>query len=222
MSGGDGGVQRKESVRFEDFVRGLPRMDGKVVAMTGCTSGIGFVAARTVLQLGATLVMLNRPSLKSEAALALLRDEVDYKLPQLDTPETSSIEERVAAEMAAMRVISVACDLLDFKSVKEAYVDIRTKFPDGALVYGGIGMQRDGKGGRCTLARASCMRACAYDAREFLQWIADTRTWRRSRCTRAHTHTRTHAHTHTHTLSCTHALAHTYAYARKQGSMSCA
>ena len=28
----------------------LPRMDGKVVAMTGCTSGIGFVAARSVLQ----------------------------------------------------------------------------------------------------------------------------------------------------------------------------
>ena len=54
-------------------------------------------------QLGATLVMLNRPSLKSEAALALLRAEVDYKIPQLDAPEMASIEERVAQEMAAMR-----------------------------------------------------------------------------------------------------------------------
>jgi hypothetical protein len=43
-------VVRKESVRFENFFRELPRMDGKVVAMTGCTSGIGFVAARSVLQ----------------------------------------------------------------------------------------------------------------------------------------------------------------------------
>ena len=54
-------------------------------------------------QLGATLVMLNRPSLKSEAALALLRAEVDYKIPQLSAPEMASIEERVAQEMAAMR-----------------------------------------------------------------------------------------------------------------------
>ena len=43
-------VVRKESVRFINFFRELPRMDGKVVAMTGCTSGIGFVAARSVLQ----------------------------------------------------------------------------------------------------------------------------------------------------------------------------
>jgi len=43
-------VLRKESVRFANFFRELPRMDGKVVAMTGCTSGIGFVAARSVLQ----------------------------------------------------------------------------------------------------------------------------------------------------------------------------
>ena len=47
--------------------------------------------------------MLNRPSLKSEAALALLRAEVDYKIPQLDAPEMASIEESVAQEMAAMR-----------------------------------------------------------------------------------------------------------------------
>jgi len=47
--------------------------------------------------------MLNRPSLKSEAALALLRAEVDYKIPQLSAPEMASIEERVAQEMAAMR-----------------------------------------------------------------------------------------------------------------------
>ena len=118
---GGSGVQRKESVLFDEFCSRLPRMDGKIVAMTGCSSGLGFVAAKQVLTLGATLVMLNRPSIKANVALDALRAEIDYKLPQLDTPETADIEARIAAQMAEMRVIPVACDLLDLSSVRQVY-----------------------------------------------------------------------------------------------------
>jgi hypothetical protein len=30
-----------------------------------------------------------------------------------------------------MRVVPIDCDLMDFQSVKRAYVELRTKFPDG-------------------------------------------------------------------------------------------
>ncbi len=37
-------------------------MSGKVVAITGTTSGTGFVCARELAKLGATVILLNRAS----------------------------------------------------------------------------------------------------------------------------------------------------------------
>jgi short-subunit dehydrogenase len=141
-AGRAGKVERKSNLLFDDFAAALPRLDGKTVAITGCTSGIGFVVAKTALRLGATLVMLNRPSLRAATALQALRDEIDYKLPQLDSEETADIEARVAQQMAEMRVVQIPCDLLSFSSVRDAYIELRTKFPDGIDVLclnGGIG-----------------------------------------------------------------------------------
>ena len=47
---------------FKDFEATLPSMRGKTVVITGCTTGCGFVAARTMAHAGADVYLLNRPS----------------------------------------------------------------------------------------------------------------------------------------------------------------
>ena len=51
----------------------LPSMKGKVVAITGTTSGTGYVAAMEMTKLGAHVLMLNRPSGRATAALAAVK-----------------------------------------------------------------------------------------------------------------------------------------------------
>lgn len=51
------------------------RMDGKLCVVTGCTSGVGWEAAKTLASKGACIVMINRSKDKSEGACAWLRAE---------------------------------------------------------------------------------------------------------------------------------------------------
>ena len=51
-------------------------MTNKVVAITGTTSGTGFVCAREVSKKGATVILLNRTSERSQNALKQLQDSV--------------------------------------------------------------------------------------------------------------------------------------------------
>lgn len=51
-------------------------MTGKVVVITGTTSGTGFVCAREVAKKGATVILLNRQSTRSERALQDLQQAV--------------------------------------------------------------------------------------------------------------------------------------------------
>lgn len=55
--------------RFAEFKQGLPDVSGKVFVITGTTSGAGFVAARTVAELGGEAVLLNRPSKRVETMM---------------------------------------------------------------------------------------------------------------------------------------------------------
>ena len=52
----------KPSIHFEELLDTLPGLTDKTIAITGTTSGTGLVAARTCGALGATVIMLNRPS----------------------------------------------------------------------------------------------------------------------------------------------------------------
>jgi NAD(P)-dependent dehydrogenase (short-subunit alcohol dehydrogenase family) len=79
-------------------------MTGKVVAITGTTSGTGYVCARELAKLGAHVLLLNRGSERSTTALAKLEREV---------PDG--------------RFTSVTCDLQDFDSVRRAARHIREK-----------------------------------------------------------------------------------------------
>jgi NAD(P)-dependent dehydrogenase (short-subunit alcohol dehydrogenase family) len=71
-------------------------MDGKMVAITGCTTGTGFEMAKQCAALGATVFMLNRASSRADEAFSA----VDAAAPGL-------------AKV-------VACDLQSFQSVKGA------------------------------------------------------------------------------------------------------
>lgn len=70
-------------------------MTGKVVAITGTTSGTGYFCAREMAKLGAEVLLLNRKSERSATSIARLQDEVvDGKF------------------------VAIECDLQDFEALK--------------------------------------------------------------------------------------------------------
>lgn len=89
---------------YDDFVKDLPSLEGKTVAITGCTSGTGLVLARTCVKKNARLIMVNRPSPRAKSALELLRAE--------DGVDDS-------------QVTLVECDLCSLESVRSAASKIR-------------------------------------------------------------------------------------------------
>ncbi len=80
-------------------------MTRKVVAITGTTSGTGFICARELARLGATVILLNRKSERSQKALNQLQSAIpDGKFDAID------------------------CDLQNFDSVREAISTIKSRY----------------------------------------------------------------------------------------------
>lgn len=80
-------------------------MTGKVVAITGTTSGTGFYCAREVAKKGATVILLNRKSDRSERSLQQLQQAVP-----------------------GATFDPVECDLQDFNSVRNAINQIKSRY----------------------------------------------------------------------------------------------
>lgn len=80
-------------------------MNGKIVAITGTTSGTGFVCAREVAKKGATVVLLNRSSKRAEDALKQLQEAVP-----------------------GANFDWIPCDLQSFASVKAAMQTLSSKY----------------------------------------------------------------------------------------------
>jgi len=80
-------------------------MTGKVVAITGTTSGTGYVCAREVAKKGATVILLNRSSQRAENSLEQLRKEVP-----------------------SGNFDSIVCDLQSFESVRKAMETVKSKY----------------------------------------------------------------------------------------------
>ena len=80
-------------------------MTGRVAAVTGTTSGTGYVCARELAKLGATVILLNRASSRSEASLARLKEEVP-----------------------GGTFDAITCDLQDFESVRAAAAAVRERY----------------------------------------------------------------------------------------------
>eukprot|EP00516_Mucochytrium_quahogii_P002336 CAMPEP_0203759876 /NCGR_PEP_ID=MMETSP0098-20131031/13185_1 /ASSEMBLY_ACC=CAM_ASM_000208 /TAXON_ID=96639 /ORGANISM=" , Strain NY0313808BC1" /LENGTH=324 /DNA_ID=CAMNT_0050653175 /DNA_START=186 /DNA_END=1157 /DNA_ORIENTATION=- len=90
---------------YPEFKKGLCPLTGKRVVITGTTSGTGFVAARTCAELGAQVVLLNRPSERATKALKDLKEAVPNATYE-----------------------AVDCDLMDFASVRVAAKSLLDKF----------------------------------------------------------------------------------------------
>ncbi|MDV7141484.1 SDR family oxidoreductase [Tropicimonas sp. TH_r6] len=78
----------------------LGNLKGKTYLITGANAGAGFQAARTLLNKGAKVVMLNRSVKKSKAAIAALKDEfgigVDVSFIRMDLASLASVREAAA------------------------------------------------------------------------------------------------------------------------------
>ena len=97
-----------KSKHFNNLFNNLPSMEGKTVAITGTTSGTGFVAAQACGKLGARVLLLNRPSTRADAALNDLQSHnSNADFTQID------------------------CDLQSFSSVREAAKNLRALCPEG-------------------------------------------------------------------------------------------
>ena len=78
-------------------------MQGKVVVITGATSGIGQVAAERLAGMGARMVLVARDKARGEAALVRLRQRAPGAAHSIHYADLSRLAEmkRVAAEIAA-------------------------------------------------------------------------------------------------------------------------
>jgi NAD(P)-dependent dehydrogenase (short-subunit alcohol dehydrogenase family) len=77
-------------------------MQGKVVVITGATSGIGEVAAQNLARIGARIVMIARNPQRAEASLSRLRQigpGVDHRVHLADLSKLAEMR-RVASEVA--------------------------------------------------------------------------------------------------------------------------
>eukprot|EP00587_Corethron_hystrix_P008076 CAMPEP_0113301888 /NCGR_PEP_ID=MMETSP0010_2-20120614/2924_1 /TAXON_ID=216773 ORGANISM="Corethron hystrix, Strain 308" /NCGR_SAMPLE_ID=MMETSP0010_2 /ASSEMBLY_ACC=CAM_ASM_000155 /LENGTH=337 /DNA_ID=CAMNT_0000155575 /DNA_START=6 /DNA_END=1019 /DNA_ORIENTATION=+ /assembly_acc=CAM_ASM_000155 len=95
---------------FPEFEKNLPSLEGKTVCITGCTSGTGYIVARTAIRKNASnVVLLNRSSSRATKAEELLKEELK-------------------ASSSCSNVETISCDLQDFESVKAAASAIKSKF----------------------------------------------------------------------------------------------
>mmetsp|Transcript_7638 Transcript_7638/g.10481 ORF Transcript_7638/g.10481 Transcript_7638/m.10481 type:complete len:325 (+) Transcript_7638:74-1048(+) len=93
-------TEAKTSKIWEKFVSEYgSSQKGKTFAITGCTSGTGLEFAKYLAGLGGDIIMLNRPSDRAEKALDIVKG---------------------VAEQKGGKVTHIDCDLMDFKSVREA------------------------------------------------------------------------------------------------------
>ena len=97
--------QMPATLYYHAIVGGFPRLEGKTIAITGCSSGMGLILARTCGTLGARVIMLNRASERSKSALA-------------DVQKTGA------------EVIGVECDLTRFPGVRRAGAELRALLAD--------------------------------------------------------------------------------------------
>lgn len=85
-----------------DFSASVPDQSGKTFAITGCTTGTGFVAAKLCAEKGAKrVIMLNRPSDRANEA-------------------TEKVKKAAQEAGSKCEVAHVDCDLMDFGSVQKA------------------------------------------------------------------------------------------------------
>ena len=93
----------------------LGSLSGKTYLITGANSGTGFEASRTLLSKGARVVMLNRSTEKSNAAIARLKQELgpnaDVTCIRMDLGKLDSVRNAAADALAnTARIDALICN----------------------------------------------------------------------------------------------------------------
>ena len=97
-----------KSKHYDNLFNSLPSLEGKTIAITGTTSGTGYVAANACGKLGAKVLLLNRQSERSVKS---------YESLKANTPNGDFIR--------------IECDLQSFNSVKESTKNIEESAIEG-------------------------------------------------------------------------------------------
>ena len=99
---------------YGEHVASMPQLDGQTFAITGCTTGLGLHAARAIATRGGTVLMLNRPSPRADAALAAVRAAAadDRSVAHIDCDLSDLAMVKAAAEQVARTVGSSGLDVL--------------------------------------------------------------------------------------------------------------
>ena len=97
-----------KNIFYDDFIKKIPSLKGKTIAITGTTSGTGFFAADAVAGKAARVILLNRTSDRAISSLKKLQ------------------KKNPSAEF-----IKIECDLQDFKSVRKAAARTLSHCEDG-------------------------------------------------------------------------------------------
>lgn len=123
-------VERKSEL-YPAFVKELPSLAGKTVAITGASRGLGYVTALACAQKGAGVLMLGRKSEAADKAFVALQEAAAF----------SSLGDKCPAP------VFVECDHLDFASVREAANNIQKITEESGLdvlcCNAGIMLQED-------------------------------------------------------------------------------
>ncbi len=97
-----------KSLHYDNEIKNIPSLVGKTIAITGTTSGTGFVAAKTVAEKGAQVLLLNRKTDRSKISYDLLKSSCSKE-----------------------NFVDIECDLQSFDSVKKAARKITDLCKDG-------------------------------------------------------------------------------------------
>lgn len=95
---------------YHEYEQAMPSLEGKTVAITGTTSGVGFIVAMACAKKKADVFLLNRPSKRAEESVEAIKKMVPHA-----------------------KIESIACDLNSFASVREAAKLLNAKCADGGL-----------------------------------------------------------------------------------------
>lgn len=103
-----------ETLHLDTVVTNHTRdMSGRIAAVTGTTTGTGFVCARELAKRGATVLLLNRASSRSSSSLAQLREAVPgatFEAIVCDLQDFVSVRSAIATIKASREQLDVLCN----------------------------------------------------------------------------------------------------------------
>lgn len=141
-------AEQIKTLHLDEVLKSHTRdMTGRVAAVTGTTSGTGYICARELARKGATVLLLNRESARSKSSLATLREEVPgatFTPVTCDLQDFASVRAAIATITSAHERLDVLCNnagvmALPDEATKDGYdVQMQTNCLSHFLLTNGL------------------------------------------------------------------------------------